>query len=196
MGAIVHDAGVAFRVWAPHAEQVSVAGSFNDWSKDADPMASEGNGYWYADLPHAGIGDEYRYLIRSGKEELSPHRPLRPRGDQLGRQRRHRRSRVRLAGDDFRMPAWNELVIYEMHVGTFHRPDDGHAGHLRGRGRRSSTTCRRSASTPSSHAGDGVRRRHLLGLQPGAHLRGRERLRRAAALQGLRQGGARKTASR
>ena len=71
MGAIPHAAGVAFRVWAPHADQVAVSGCFNHWSKDADPMASEGNGYWYADLAHAGIGDEYRYLIRSGEAELS-----------------------------------------------------------------------------------------------------------------------------
>ncbi len=56
MGAMPHAAGVAFRVWAPHADRVAITGSFNDWSKGADPMASEGNGYWYADLAHAGIG--------------------------------------------------------------------------------------------------------------------------------------------
>jgi 1,4-alpha-glucan branching enzyme len=128
MGAIPHHAGVAFRVWAPHAEQVRVTGSFNDWSKDADPMASEGNGYWYADLPHAGIGDEYRYLIRSGEEELS-------RIDPYARQVTSSIGNTIIVdpeydwrGDDFRMPAWNELVIYEMHVGTFHRPDDDTPG--------------------------------------------------------------------
>ena len=128
MGAIVHDAGVGFRVWAPHAEQVRVTGSFNDWSKDADPMAGEGNGYWYADLPHAGIGDEYRYLIRSGKEELS-------RIDPYARQVTSSVGNTIIVdpeydwqGDDFRMPPWNELVIYEMHVGTFHRPDEDTPG--------------------------------------------------------------------
>jgi 1,4-alpha-glucan branching enzyme len=29
MGAVPHAGGVAFRVWAPHAERVSVIGSFN-----------------------------------------------------------------------------------------------------------------------------------------------------------------------
>ena len=38
MGAIVHDAGVAFRVWAPNADAVFVTGSFNDWSEDAAAM--------------------------------------------------------------------------------------------------------------------------------------------------------------
>jgi 1,4-alpha-glucan branching enzyme len=31
MGSILHAQGVAFRVWAPHAQHVSVIGSFNNW---------------------------------------------------------------------------------------------------------------------------------------------------------------------
>jgi 1,4-alpha-glucan branching enzyme len=34
MGALPHAGGVAFRVWAPHAQRVSVIGSFNDWDGD------------------------------------------------------------------------------------------------------------------------------------------------------------------
>ena len=56
MGAIVHDGGTAFRVWAPHADKVFLTGSFNDWSDDREPMAPEPGGFWYADLEHAAIG--------------------------------------------------------------------------------------------------------------------------------------------
>ena len=56
MGAIAHEAGVAFRVWAPHADNVDLTGTFNDWSGDRDTMTHEGNGYWYADLEHARSG--------------------------------------------------------------------------------------------------------------------------------------------
>ena len=34
--------------------------------------------------------------------------------------------------DNFRIPSWNELVIYELHIGTFARSEDGKAG-MRGR---------------------------------------------------------------
>ena len=33
MGAIPHEKGVAFRVWAPHADAVAVIGTFNDWRR-------------------------------------------------------------------------------------------------------------------------------------------------------------------
>lgn len=59
MGPVVHDAGVAFRVWAPNAASVSVAGTFNDWSEEADSMALEDGSVWYADVAGAKPGDEY-----------------------------------------------------------------------------------------------------------------------------------------
>ena len=71
MGAIVHGDGVAFRVWAPHADAVSVIGTFNDWSEKASPLAAEDGGYWYADVAGAKAGDEYRFLIRAGGTALS-----------------------------------------------------------------------------------------------------------------------------
>ena len=70
MGSIPYDSGVAFRVWAPHADAVFVTGSFNDWSPDAHPMMMEGNGYWYAEITSVAIGAEYRYRIVSGEKQL------------------------------------------------------------------------------------------------------------------------------
>ena len=71
MGAIVHDTGVAFRVWAPNADAVFVTGTFNDWSEDAAAMAPEDGGVWYVDVPGAKPGDEYRFLIHNGDAVLS-----------------------------------------------------------------------------------------------------------------------------
>ena len=40
MGAIPHAKGVAFRVWAPHAQKVAVIGSFNDWAGEKHPIST------------------------------------------------------------------------------------------------------------------------------------------------------------
>jgi 1,4-alpha-glucan branching enzyme len=69
MGAISYPGGAAFRVWAPNAEQVYVAGTFNQWSKTASPLAREGNGYWSTDVSGAKVGDQYKYVIINGPQE-------------------------------------------------------------------------------------------------------------------------------
>ena len=67
MGAMPHSGGVAFHVWAPHAQRVSVIGSFNDWDRDKHPMQAEKNGYWGVDVAQAQVGDEYKFLLTTGK---------------------------------------------------------------------------------------------------------------------------------
>lgn len=63
MGAIPHDDGVTFRVWAPHATRVAVVGSFNGWDDTRDVLAHEDHGYWSIDVRAARVRDEYRYVI-------------------------------------------------------------------------------------------------------------------------------------
>jgi 1,4-alpha-glucan branching enzyme len=41
--AIPHAGGIAFRVWAPHAQRVSVIGSFNGCDGDKDLIQAEEN---------------------------------------------------------------------------------------------------------------------------------------------------------
>ncbi|MBC8116842.1 MAG: alpha amylase C-terminal domain-containing protein [Candidatus Saccharimonas sp.] len=125
MGAMPHKSGVAFRVWAPHADTVSVTGSFNDWSSDADLMTREGEGYWYADLSSAAIGDEYRYRIVHGDQQLLRIDPYaRQVTNSVGNAVVHE-PHFDWDGDDFHLPPINEMVIYELHLGTFHDQEDG-----------------------------------------------------------------------
>ncbi|MHC5719242.1 MAG: early set domain-containing protein, partial [Nostoc sp.] len=45
MGAMpIASGGTGFRVWAPFAQKVFVAGEFNGWSDTDNPLVSEGNG--------------------------------------------------------------------------------------------------------------------------------------------------------
>lgn len=121
MGCIVHEVGVAFRVWAPHAESVSVIGNFNEWDETANLLEAEANGHWYINVPEAKIGDEYRYIIINGDQKLSRIDPYsREVTNSVGNSVVHD-PEFDWEGDDFTIGAFNELIIYEMHVGTFNR---------------------------------------------------------------------------
>ncbi len=129
MGAVPYDGGTTFRVWAPFAASVAVAGSFNDWNVAAAPLAAEGNGYWSADIAGARIGDEYKFVLASAA------RPgLLWKNDPYAAALTSSAGNSIIATTDFAWqcvgyatPPWNELVIYELHVGTFlfeHDPGD------------------------------------------------------------------------
>ena len=66
MGAVPYSGGTTFRVWAPNATAVAVAGNFNAWSASANPLVSEGNGHWSADVTGVGEGNEYKFVITNG----------------------------------------------------------------------------------------------------------------------------------
>ncbi len=44
MGAISHEDGTTFRVWAPHALAVFVTGTFDDWAMDRTKLGRDGDG--------------------------------------------------------------------------------------------------------------------------------------------------------
>jgi len=119
MGALPHDNCVGFRVWAPHAAAVAVVGDFNQWAKDAHPLAQDGNGYWSADVSEARVGQEYRYNLTTPSGEFSRIDPYaREVTNSIGNSVIHD-PHFNWDEDDYKTPPWNEWVIYELHVGTF-----------------------------------------------------------------------------
>ena len=129
MGAIPTSKGVTFRVWAPHAEKVYVTGTFNDWGKTSTPLAKEENGYWSTDVSEAKAGDEYRYLIHGPKGVLSRIDPYaRKVTSSIGNRVIYDPQAFDWGENKFQMATGNELVIYEMHVGTFNVKEEGQAG--------------------------------------------------------------------
>jgi 1,4-alpha-glucan branching enzyme len=122
MGPLPRPDGVAFRIWAPNAQRVAVVGTFNAWDSGRHPMEREGNGCWYTQVPEARAGHEYRYFLSTPAGDLYRTDPYaRQVTDGMGNAVVHD-PEFDWEGDDFRMPPWNELVVYEMHVGTFHAP--------------------------------------------------------------------------
>ncbi|HAI44251.1 MAG TPA: 1,4-alpha-glucan branching protein, partial [Maribacter sp.] len=118
---MIDDGTVTFRVWAPNADKVFVAGSFNNWSESEIPLEIEENGYWSVVTDKASSGDEYKYFIEyNGK--------LLPRNDPYAFEVTNSNGNSVIRSLDFewddtgfKMPSWNKLVIYELHVGTFNR---------------------------------------------------------------------------
>jgi 1,4-alpha-glucan branching enzyme len=57
--------GVRFAVWAPNAENVSLAGDFNQWDTRRHPMRRRNSGVWEIFVPDIGEGVGYKYNVRS-----------------------------------------------------------------------------------------------------------------------------------
>ena len=70
---LVHEGveGVAFAVWAPNAQRVSVVGDFNAWDGRRMPMRNVG-GFWELFAPGLRPGHIYKYEIIGAQGQLLP----------------------------------------------------------------------------------------------------------------------------
>ena len=111
LGAVPLDDGLAgMRVWAPHARSVAVRLESGD-----HPLAEESDGFWAAGVP-AAPGDDYRFVLDDGNAWPDPCARWQPAGV-LGPSCILDTSAFRIApGPSL---ALEELVLYELHVGTF-----------------------------------------------------------------------------
>jgi 1,4-alpha-glucan branching enzyme len=138
MGSVPYDGGVTFRIWAPNADQVHVTGSFNSWAMSTKPLAHERDGIWSADVPDAKPGDEYKFVIRNGDQTLLRTDPyardvLAPRENGIVCRLSGRLSNIsHHPASGYTAPAEDELIIYELHVGTFSQKADGQPGDFDG----------------------------------------------------------------
>jgi 1,4-alpha-glucan branching enzyme len=127
-GALVYTGGTTFRVWAPNASAVAVAGDFNGWSATANPLLSEGNGTWKSNVDGAKAGQAYQYVITHGTDVLW-------KSDPRARQMTASNGKSVIVDPtyawsptSYATPAWNDTVIYEMHIGTFNDLQGGAPG--------------------------------------------------------------------
>lgn len=121
MGAIISENGIAFRVWAPNADKVFVTGTFNKWNKTKNELKHEENGYWFTNVNNAKEGDEYKFFIHNGDQKLLKNDPYAREMTNSDGNSIVTSLKFEWEDQDFQMKAWNNLVIYELHVGTFFR---------------------------------------------------------------------------
>ena len=127
-------AGVVFRVWAPHAQAVSVVGDFNRWTPDADMMHKVADAVWELFIPGMKAYDVYKFCITtpSGEQvyKADPyafHAETRPANG----------SKVYdIGGYPWGDAAWDEaqkkrdvlnspMLIYELHAGSWKMKEAG-----------------------------------------------------------------------
>ncbi len=130
LGAWPLEKGMSFRVWAPNADSVSIVGEFNGWDWNRNEMMRDDHGCWFAEVPEANFGQQYRFEIRNGENRFTRVDPYaRAVTNSVGNG-----ILTDLAfdwGDDaFQLPPRNEMVIYEMHVGTFNVKEPGRPSNL------------------------------------------------------------------
>ncbi len=118
-GAVPISDGYRFVVWAPHADKVYVVGTFNDWHKTRHLMHRESNGCWTLDIANAAPGDEYRYRIIRNNNEYLKIDPYARRVTHSAGNAIIRKPQRKIELKTFDMPKINELIIYELHIGTF-----------------------------------------------------------------------------
>nr|WP_294894541.1 alpha-amylase family glycosyl hydrolase [uncultured Pedobacter sp.] len=130
MGAILHDNGVFFRVWAPNAKQVFVMGNFNNWTPDELELAHEENGYYAGNVTEAEAGSEYKFvIIAQNDEKLIKNDPYaKELTNSNGNSVVYDNKSFDWESDESFMPYWNEAVIYELHLGTFNVKEEGKPG--------------------------------------------------------------------
>ncbi|MEO5910439.1 MAG: alpha-amylase family glycosyl hydrolase [Pelobium sp.] len=131
MGAILHDQGVFFRVWAPHAQEVFVTGDFNDWNNEEIKLYAEDNGYFAGNVTTAKAGSQYKFFIKSEYGEFLKNDPYaKEMTNSSGNSVVYDSVAFDWQDDHSFMPYWNEAVIYELHLGTFNVKEEGKPGNF------------------------------------------------------------------
>lgn len=129
MGAVVRGNGTTFRTFAPFASQHSVAGQFNNWSPTASPLYPDNNGTASVFQRGATAGQQYKYVFQSGANTFWKRDAYsRWVTNSVGNSRILDFSSFTWSAQNYNTPAWDEMVIYEMHIGTFNDVPGGSCG--------------------------------------------------------------------
>ncbi len=127
--------GVFFAVWAPHAREVHVVGTFNNWDVNAHPMTRIGEGGIYTCfIPEVGEGELYKYFIttQSGEgiykaDPYANYAELRPgTASRIYDINKLRWSDEKWMSERAKKNHFQEpIAIYECHIGSWMKHPDG-----------------------------------------------------------------------
>lgn len=117
--------GATFRVWAPRAKAVYVSGDFNNWKQNGEGQLQPiGGGHWAAVVPGLKDGGPYLFYVhglgtdgykRDPRARMLTFQPAFPLANCVLRDP----NRFPWHATGFRSPAFDDLIIYELLVGTY-----------------------------------------------------------------------------
>ena len=126
--------GFVFRVWAPNARNVSVVGDFNFWNGEDLPMEKISGGIWEGWSAHAQVGQAYKFLV-TGANGQTIHKvdPCAYRtqlvpdtSSVIWLQNNYTwHDNAWFARSGKKDPLKSPMNIYEFHMGSWKRRDDG-----------------------------------------------------------------------
>jgi maltooligosyltrehalose trehalohydrolase len=111
------DGGVRFRLWAPAAQRVELCLAAGDTERRL-PMEPAGDGWVALTTEQAGPGTRYRYRIDGEQDVPDPAARWQPGGVHGHGEVIDPRAYA-WQDADWRGRPWEEVVFYELHVGTF-----------------------------------------------------------------------------
>ncbi len=136
VGGTLVPGGATFRIWAPRAKNVYVSGDFNGWKHDdTSRLNSIAGGHWAGFIPGLGDGDQYLFWIDgTGSQGFKRD----PRARALTVDPAFPKSNCELRNPfrfpwhetGFRPPAFNDAIIYQLHVGTYSIMPGSKEGHF------------------------------------------------------------------
>lgn len=134
LGSFLTGDRATFRVWAPAAQSVSVVGNFNDWDASANPMMRIADGVWETQIDGISNYEVYKYAVTSsdGKVTLKSDPYARHFETAPANASKVYAFDDYVWGDDEWKAAQSEkdimnspVNIYEVHLGSWNRFDDG-----------------------------------------------------------------------
>ena len=127
-------AGYVFRVWAPNAKSICVVGEFNFWNQEDLPMERLERGVWEVFTTRGYEGCPYKYyIVRPDGTAVYKADPYGTRAACLPdtsslicTEEKHTWGDGRWIRDcSLRSPLTSPMNIYEMHLGSWRRKEDG-----------------------------------------------------------------------
>jgi len=133
LGAHATPNGTSFAVWAPNARNVALIGSFNDWKPEPLELDHGGSGIWHGIVVKAKPGDLYKYRIQAADgqwtDKADPYalRAEMPPGtaSQIWQLDYEWSDGEWMAARSESQKANQPMSIYEVHLGSWQRQEDG-----------------------------------------------------------------------